>query len=139
MKELGSYISEKLKLNKDSWKNIPQDEESFEYIQYLFEPFEKDFKCTDCSEERKDEDGRIAVLEPITKEAHDSISKYTGYKFSGGDDYDYIFIGKYDDEWYGILEYNYEKYKQFDMVGDFLGPQYDLLSLVDEFQRKLGF
>lgn len=136
MKELNLYIYEKLKLNKDSGKNIPQDDESFEYIQYLFEPFEKDFSCEDC---REREDERIAALEPLTKKAHDSISKYTGYKFSGDDDYDYIFIGKYDNEWYGILEYNYEKDKASDMVGDFLGPQYNLDDLLDEFCEKLGF
>ena len=139
MKELQSYIAERLSITKTAESDIPKDRESAEYIQYIFKPFEKDFKCTDCSKERKDEDGRIVVLEPLTEKAHNSISKYTGHKICVVDDYDYIFIGKYDDKWYGILEYNYEKDDAGDMIGDFLGPHDDLLDLRQQFCEKLGF
>lgn len=136
MKELQSYIAERLHVTKAAESDVPKDKESVEYIQYLFKPFEEDFKCIDCND---GEDETIAVLEPITKKAHDSISKYTGYEFVDDNNYDSILIGKYDDGWCGVLEYNYKNGKIGDTVYDFLGPHDDLLDLLQQFREKLGF
>ena len=103
MRTIDSYISEKLKINKDSKLEIPEDKNSPEYVKYLLRDCKEHFYIEDTFNKHKEEYVRLLFA---GNDIYKIIEKLFDIRMEKHSSENYIAIGRTNrNEWYTCFSY----------------------------------
>lgn len=133
MKELHSYIVEKLKIDKDS--ELEFDENSVGYVMYHVNPYSEYFNISD---DTSDDSSEYVRLIAKNGKAYKLLENYLGEKLEYDPNENFISIGKTDEgEWFTALYYISAESGDFNEDLDFTDTYDKLEDVVKEMCKKL--
>lgn len=133
MKELHSYIVEKLKIDKDS--ELEFDENSVGYVMYHVNPYSEYFNISD---DTSDDSSEYVRLIAKNKKAYKLLEDYLGEKLEYDAENNFISIGKTDEgEWFAAIYYINMEDGDFNEDLDFTDTYDKLEDVIKEMCKKL--